>query len=240
MATITGLPAVGIRVFLSLSAAKWYAEHVIVHRRGYLFWGAAGSGKMDLCLAISGIVGLNIYTINVASQHLTEQDYAILFRRLPQRCLLLLQNIDMLDDALVPGLVDLLVGLDAKAGRIVVLTSEERTVPQPILQYGCVDMIIPMASVTSSIARNIFLTSYASLVFLPCQSSDEDGRALSKAGTYSRAHIERLAEEFSSEIPKETFYVSDIENYLIRYRSSPEDAVINVENWTREYCGMST
>ncbi|KAE8407127.1 hypothetical protein BDV37DRAFT_269535 [Aspergillus pseudonomiae] len=217
-----------LNTFLSPSAATWYAEHAIPYRRGYLFWGAAGSGKIDICLAISGLVGLNIYTINVASQHLTESDYAILFRSLPRRCLLLLQNIEMLDDALVPVLVDLLVGLDAKEGRILVLTSEERTVPQPFLRHGCVDMIIPVASVTSSIARDIFLTTYASLV-LPCQLNGED----------SRAYMERLAQDFSSKIPKGTFYAADIENYLIRYRSSPEDAVINVENWTRKCSTMS-
>ncbi|PYH99032.1 hypothetical protein BO71DRAFT_282949, partial [Aspergillus ellipticus CBS 707.79] len=199
--------------FLSPAAVNWYSEHGIPYRRGYLLWGEPGSGKNSLCLAISGLFALNIYTINVASQQLSGTDYVVLFRSLPRRCFLLLQNIDMLDSALVPHLIDLLVGLDAKEGRVLVLTSTERTVPRLFLQSRCIDMIIPMTSVTRSMTHDIFYTAYAGLTFP------------------SKARIKRLADEFSKKFPIGVFYASDIENYLLMYKTTPEDAVMNVDNW---------
>ncbi|OJJ66319.1 hypothetical protein ASPBRDRAFT_35081 [Aspergillus brasiliensis CBS 101740] len=221
--------------FLSPAAVNWYSEHGIPYRRGYLLWGEPGSGKNSLCLAISGLFALNIYTINVASQQLSGTDYVVLFRSLPRRCFLLLQNIDMLDSALVPHLIDLLVGLDAKEGRVLVLTSTERTVPRLFRQSRCIDMIIPMTSVTRSMTQDIFFTAYAGLTFPSCQSGDPGRSPLSESGVYSKARIKRLAEEFSKKFPIGVFYASDIENYLLMYKTTPEDAVMNVDNWICEY-----
>ncbi|KAF1918806.1 P-loop containing nucleoside triphosphate hydrolase protein [Ampelomyces quisqualis] len=83
-----------INDYLSPKTACWYATRGIPHRRGYLFHGPPGTGKTSLSFALAGIFGLNIYCASLSEPELKESDLAALFRSLPQRCIVLLEDID--------------------------------------------------------------------------------------------------------------------------------------------------
>jgi chaperone BCS1 len=71
-----------------------YATRGIPHRRGYLFHGPPGTGKTSLSFALAGIFGLDIYCASLSENELKESDLAHLFTFLPDRCIVLLEDID--------------------------------------------------------------------------------------------------------------------------------------------------
>ncbi|MCJ1407489.1 hypothetical protein MMC19_001560 [Ptychographa xylographoides] len=83
-----------INEYLHPSSPRWYANRGIPYRRGYLFYGAPGTGKTSLSFAIAGIFGLDIYCISLLEPTLTEEDLGLLFNNLPRRCVVLLEDID--------------------------------------------------------------------------------------------------------------------------------------------------
>lgn len=78
-----------------LKMSTWYAERGIPYRRGYLFHGPPGTGKTSLSFALAGLFGLSIYCVLLGQTDLTECDLATLFESLPQRCIVLLEDIDI-------------------------------------------------------------------------------------------------------------------------------------------------
>jgi chaperone BCS1 len=83
-----------INEYLHPATARWYAARGIPHRRGYLFYGAPGTGKTSLSFALAGIFGLSIYCTSLSEKEMTESELASLFSQLPRRCLVLLEDID--------------------------------------------------------------------------------------------------------------------------------------------------
>ncbi|KAL1799103.1 hypothetical protein ACET3X_003140 [Alternaria dauci] len=82
-----------INEYLDPATARWYGARGIPHRRGYLFHGPPGTGKTSLSFALAGIFGLDVYCLSL-NDGITESELGYLFKRLPGRCLLLLEDID--------------------------------------------------------------------------------------------------------------------------------------------------
>ncbi|KAF9074728.1 P-loop containing nucleoside triphosphate hydrolase protein [Rhodocollybia butyracea] len=102
------------RVFLV--SKSWYSERGIPFRRGYLLWGAPGSGKSSLIHAIAGELGLGIFIISLSKMGLDDSALNDLMNQLPERCIALMKDIDA---TLVQG-----------------LTRERTDVPNPIKPGG--------------------------------------------------------------------------------------------------------
>lgn len=83
-----------INEYLHPATARWYAARGIPHRRGYLFHGPPGTGKTSLSFALAGVFGLDIYCLSLNDKDLTESELAQLFDSLPDRCIVLLEDID--------------------------------------------------------------------------------------------------------------------------------------------------
>ena len=83
-----------INDYLQPATARWYATRGIPHRRGYLFHGPPGTGKTSLSFAAAGIFGLSIYCASLSEPDLGESELASLFSQLPDRCIVLLEDID--------------------------------------------------------------------------------------------------------------------------------------------------
>lgn len=83
-----------INEYLHPATPAWYASRGIPLRRGYLFHGPPGTGKTSFSFALAGVFGINIYVISLQDVNVTEEDLAILFTRLPRRCIVLLEDID--------------------------------------------------------------------------------------------------------------------------------------------------
>ncbi|KAF8420910.1 BCS1 N terminal-domain-containing protein [Boletus edulis BED1] len=77
-----------------LSSKEWYAERGIPFRRGYLLYGAPGSGKTSLIHSIAGELGLDVYIISLSRSGLDDTSLADLISDLPERCIALMEDID--------------------------------------------------------------------------------------------------------------------------------------------------
>ncbi|KAG8221043.1 P-loop containing nucleoside triphosphate hydrolase protein [Butyriboletus roseoflavus] len=89
---ITDLVVEDVRDFLSSKA--WYAERGIPFRRGYLLYGAPGSGKTSLIHSIAGELGLNVYIVSLSRSGLDDTGLSELISALPERCIALMEDID--------------------------------------------------------------------------------------------------------------------------------------------------
>lgn len=77
-----------------MSNGKWYAERGIPYRRGYLLYGPPGSGKTSFIQALAGELDYNICILNLSENHLTDDRLNHLMNNMPERSILLLEDID--------------------------------------------------------------------------------------------------------------------------------------------------
>lgn len=83
-----------VNEYLHPATPRWYASRGIPLRRGYLFHGPPGTGKTSFSFALAGVFGIDIYVISLQDASVTEEDLAVLFTKLPRRCVILLEDID--------------------------------------------------------------------------------------------------------------------------------------------------
>ncbi|KAJ7606200.1 hypothetical protein FB45DRAFT_950840 [Roridomyces roridus] len=77
-----------------LAGKEWYSRAGIPHRRGYLLYGAPGTGKSSTVHAIAGELELEIYVIPLANAGMNDYTLGELISHTPSRCILLLEDID--------------------------------------------------------------------------------------------------------------------------------------------------
>jgi mitochondrial chaperone BCS1 len=80
--------------YLSPATRNWYSNRGIPWRRGYLLAGPPGTGKSSLSLALAGHFKMRIYIVSLSSPTANEESLMTLFTDLPQRCVVLLEDID--------------------------------------------------------------------------------------------------------------------------------------------------
>ncbi|KOS23030.1 putative mitochondrial chaperone [Escovopsis weberi] len=80
--------------YIHPATRRWYSNRGIPYRRGYLLHGPPGTGKSSLSLALAGYFRMAIYIVSLSSLTATEEGLTSLFSMLPNRCLVLLEDID--------------------------------------------------------------------------------------------------------------------------------------------------
>lgn len=78
-----------------LQSKDWYTERGIPFRRGYLLYGAPGSGKTSMIQAIAGELGLDIYVISLSRGSLDDTSLNAIIADLPKRCIALMEDVDV-------------------------------------------------------------------------------------------------------------------------------------------------
>ncbi|ETW78673.1 AAA+-type ATPase [Heterobasidion irregulare TC 32-1] len=77
-----------------MRSKKWYADRGIPFRRGYLLYGAPGSGKTSIIHSLAGELGLDIYVISLSTAGLDDTGLNSLISALPEQCIALMEDID--------------------------------------------------------------------------------------------------------------------------------------------------
>ncbi|KAM3526953.1 hypothetical protein MY4038_006569 [Beauveria bassiana] len=127
-----------IAEYFDPEAVAWYVEHDQLYRRGYLLYGAPGTGKTSLSLAAAGQFGLDVYAMNLFK--VNDATLNKLMSKLPTRCILLLEGIDAIESAksrenidgagsstgssvTLSGLLNAIDGVGSVEGRVLIMTT---------------------------------------------------------------------------------------------------------------------
>ncbi|EPQ51535.1 P-loop containing nucleoside triphosphate hydrolase protein [Gloeophyllum trabeum ATCC 11539] len=78
-----------------LNSRDWYHRRGIPFRRGYLLYGAPGSGKSSLIQCVAGELGLDVYIISIKKERLDDSGLMQLMGELPERCIAIMEDIDV-------------------------------------------------------------------------------------------------------------------------------------------------
>lgn len=112
-----------------LSNREWYEKHFVPYRRGYLLTGPPGNGKSSLVNNIASEFGLDIYILTLGSKELDDDTLILLLADLPEKCILLLEDIDCVYNARegetvsLSAMLNAIDGVNASEGRILIMTS---------------------------------------------------------------------------------------------------------------------
>jgi chaperone BCS1 len=121
---------------------QWYRDRAIPWRRGYLLYGPPGCGKSSIAHALASELGMNIAAMSLASV-VSDTALRSLMLSLPRRCLLLIEDIDAAfvkreskDTEFISfsGLLNVIDGIAAAEGRILVMTTNHIEKVDPALR----------------------------------------------------------------------------------------------------------
>jgi chaperone BCS1 len=203
------------------ASQEWYVKRGIPWRRGYLFYGAPGTGKTSLISALAGAVGFNLYVLNLAANGLSDEGLVQLLLNVPKGAAILLDDIDaVLDGRSVKqnggsnpstvsftGLLNALDGVATRPGLIVFITTNHLEKLDPALvRPGRADVKVEFTQATADQIATLFARFYGNV---PSTMAEEFGKLA--AGNRSMA---------------------DVQEHLLEYRDSSEEALrVARERW---------
>ncbi|KAF2174661.1 P-loop containing nucleoside triphosphate hydrolase protein [Zopfia rhizophila CBS 207.26] len=244
--------------YLQPRSYRWYASRGIPYRRGYLFHGPPGTGKSSLSFALAGLFGLDVYIISLLDPQITESDLSALFSSLPQRCIVLLEDIDSaglerdqgssknkkdggkrdysehtesitLPDEELTGGISLSGFLNAIDG---VASQEGRILVMTTNFPEQLDpALIRPGRIDNQIAFTLAKKDQMREMFLQIYWNETDPL---ETITYDINELEKLADQFVGAIKEDTFSPAEIQNFLILKRKDPHQAVQDVDAWKCE------
>lgn len=157
-----------------LKSGSWYFDRGIPYRRGYLLYGPPGSGKTSFIQALAGEFDYNIAIMNIGEPNLTDDRLAYLMNNIPERTILLLEDIDAAFNSRTQstdkgyqsgvtfsGLLNALDGVASAEEVITFMTTNhpERLDPA-LLRPGRIDMKILIDNASDYQVEQMFLRFY--------------------------------------------------------------------------------
>lgn len=231
-----------IESFLSPQAQRWYGSRGIPYRRGYLFYGPPGTGKSSLSLSVAGCFGLEIYTLSLSG--IDGTTLGILFRALPDRCVVLLEDIDAVgststreDDPNKPGgsepsskqrvslsaLLNALDGVASQDGRVLIMsTNYIERLDAALIRPGRVDKKVALGLADRSLIIRIFDFIFRNL-------DDDASHEKEELEVYEAT--DQPATKFADQVPESKYSPAEILSFLLAHRHSPVAALDNVQEW---------
>ncbi|CAG8321107.1 unnamed protein product [Penicillium salamii] len=235
-----------IREFLEPKTREWYNRRSLPYRRGYLLHGPPGTGKSSFSLSIAGELSMDIYTVSVPS--VDDQSLSMLFRDLPENCVVLLEDIDAVgsvcprdreeDDPLgeshprgerkgvtLSGLLNVLDGIASQENRVLIMTTNHiEKLDKALIRPGRVDMRVEFPLADRDTIKEIYHYIFGPLMSTSSRNpSSVEGDSL----------VEIQATDFAQRLPKERLSPAQIVSYLLQHRYSPKDALENIEAWIK-------
>lgn len=227
--------------FLKPEAQGLYNARGVPYRRGYLLHGPPGTGKSSLALALAGHFNLTICVVSL-SRAWNDITLERLFLRLPLRCLVLLEDIDVVGvnretrikrkgskdpeesesaQVTLSGLLNVLDGVAAQQGRIVLMTTNcLASLDEALIRPGRVDKIFYLGKAKKEAIKSMFLGLFA-------PENNDQGQL--------PAGLHKFAAEFSELVPEDTFSTAQLQGFLLPYLHSPELAVLKLPEWLKKH-----
>ncbi|KAF8876911.1 P-loop containing nucleoside triphosphate hydrolase protein [Mucidula mucida] len=237
-----------------LKSKQWYADRGIPFRRGYLLYGAPGSGKTSFICALAGELGLDIYSISLSHKGLDDMSLAKLLNKLPEHKdkkgkTTARGDKSSLGNVTLSGLLNALDGVDAKQGRILVATTNKYdSLDEALSRPGRMDPSIKRASslhnphyaedsegcVTKTTKGvEVCETSPVSTV-IPSSVTIVGELSDDVELRISMSELRKLADAFADLIPENEVSMASLQGYLMEYKTSPGAALAGIEVWVEK------
>ncbi|KAJ8072426.1 hypothetical protein PM082_015985 [Marasmius tenuissimus] len=159
-----------------LDTEDWYVNRGIPHRRGYLLHGPPGSGKSSTIYALAGELGLEIYSLSLASGFVDDSFLQRAVSSVPKRSIFLIEDIDSnlpglanpysptirRSSVTLSGLLNVIDGVGSDDGKLFFATTNyiDRLDPA-LLRPGRIDRKIQYSLATQDQAAALFLRFFA-------------------------------------------------------------------------------
>ncbi|KAJ5827646.1 hypothetical protein N7447_004409 [Penicillium robsamsonii] len=252
-----------INEYLFPHTRRWYFDHVIPYRRGYLLSGAPGMGKTSLTSALAGLFGLNVYVLSLLDPNLNDAQLMKLMSEVLSRCIVLLEDVD----AAGLGRRQMkTTGVRSRSGSIVAFSTDspDRWLPGsiPVTQVASVSLsglLNAIDGVSSQEGRILIMTSNSPESLDPALirpgrvdmhfdsqlPSREQMHALfaniysdvsvdaSEEDKESELRLDAMAERFSSSITERSVSLARLQGYLLQYKKYPRKASENGAEWAK-------
>ena len=149
-------------------ARERYAELGIPWRRGYLLHGPPGTGKTSLVTALASELRLNVCTLSLASPVVTDEKIHTLLAGVPQRSLLLIEDVDAFfrqRDAVhaqvrlsFSGFLNALDGVATQEGNVLFMTTNHAgQLDEALIRAGRIDERVELGPCDEDQLRRLFL-----------------------------------------------------------------------------------
>jgi len=243
-----------IEFYLSRECRKFYENRGIPYRRGYLLYGPPGTGKTSFATSVASHFNMPIYVLNLSG--LDDKSLTGLFHSMPQRCILLLEDVDSAgldrendesdepaDDkstdgfivstkakkrkVTLSGLLNALDGPSSRDGRLLCMTSNSPdSLDAALVRPGRCDRKILFGYVCPEVSAKLFANIYT-------KTADELWKNEENA---SDVHdIPAMAAQFATKIPLNAAITpAECQAWLLANRLDPVAALDGAAQWARE------
>ncbi|KAK5712904.1 hypothetical protein LTR17_017810 [Elasticomyces elasticus] len=186
-----------IESYLHPKSKKYYGARGIPWRRGYLFYGPPGTGKTVL----AGHFRLNVYMISLSSLLLSDSRLDALFDMLPQKCIVLLEDIDSAG-----------IRREGMSGEIKEKKKKKRA-----------PMANPFGFRVNEDPEGVTLSGLLNVIDGVFLKSKEE--LLEHELAKDEATVVYMAGQFAEQFAEYTFTPAEVQGYLIDHRADAAEAV---------------
>lgn len=173
-------------------AHERYAELGIPWRRGYLLYGPPGTGKTSLVTALASELHLNVCTLSLASPIVTDEKIHTLLAAVPQRSLLLIEDVDAFfrqRDAAhaqvklsFSGFLNALDGVATQEGNVLFMTTNHaERLDEALIRAGRIDERVALGTCDEDQLRRLYLKFQPDEAAARAYATENVGKALSPA-----------------------------------------------------------